>query len=129
MSATEVAGPGSSPRPAVALSPDRGLIRLWIGVLLPPASWVADLLARYLMIRYANSHDLRWPLHVPTVVCLTLLLVGAWLCWRERRQALSQSQKPRATLAAWGLALAAYFLLLILTQAYPAFALSVREIT
>jgi hypothetical protein len=121
----------SGQQPAAASRDKPALTRLWIGVLLAPASWIADLLVRYLMIRFANTHDRRWLLHVPTIICLSLLLAGGYLCWRERRSAHGgdPSLKARATLAGWGLALAAYFLLLILTQAYPGFALSVQEIT
>lgn len=106
--------------------PDRPLILLWIGVLLPPASWILDLLTRYGLIRNANIHDRHWPLTVATAVCVALLLVGAGLCWRARRQGTTGE---RATLAAWGLAMAAFFLLLILAQAFPVLVIGPREIT
>jgi hypothetical protein len=118
--------------------PSRALVRLWMGVLLPPASWMVDFLFRYMAVRFANIRNLRWPFRVSTAAALMVLLLGATLCARALRQARrredasqpqSVSRDEIATLAAWGLALAAFFLLLILAQAYPTFVLSVREIT
>jgi uncharacterized iron-regulated membrane protein len=93
-----------------------------------------------MLIRYTNVHDRRWPLHVPTAVCLAVAILGGAICWRARREVQKARGEPNGdgeetareavgTLALWGLALAAYFLLLILAQAYPAFVLSPREIT
>jgi hypothetical protein len=120
--ATSPLGP-AAPRPGAAL------VRIWTGLLLPPIGWVADLLGRYFLIRFVNAHDLRWPLFVPTVLGLGLLALGARLCWRARRQPEGASPTDTLpTLAAWGLVMAAFFLLLILAQAYPDFVLTVREI-
>jgi hypothetical protein len=101
------------------------LARAWVGVLLPPISWLADFLVRYTVVRFANIHDLRWPMTVSTIAAIGLLLLGVGLCWRARRQAPPSA----ATLANWGLGLAAFFLLLILAQAFPTLVLSPREIT
>jgi hypothetical protein len=109
-----------------ATRPDQALVRLWIGVLLAPASWVADFMARYLSIRYANIHDRRWPMVTSTAIAVLLLLAGVGLCWQERRRPTSDAT---ATLAAWGLGLAAFFMLLILAQAFPTAVLHPREIT
>jgi hypothetical protein len=117
----------TSPESAAAPRPAPALIRAWVGVLLAPASWVADLLSRYMLIRYSNIHDVHWPLRISTLFCLALVLLGGWLCQRVRREA--EPGALVATLALWGLGLAAFFLLLILAQAYPAFVLSAREIT
>jgi hypothetical protein len=109
-----------------ATRPEGALVRVWIGVLLAPGSWVADFMVRYLSIRYANIHDRRWPMVTSTAVAVLLLCGGAALCWRERRRAKTDSITKLAT---WGLALAAYFLLLILAQAFPNLVLRAREIT
>ena len=63
---------------------------------------------------------------VAEVALAVMLLVGAALCWRAHREA---SHEAPATLARWGLALAAFFLLLILAQAFPTLQLGPREIT
>jgi|SRR4051794_21694835 hypothetical protein len=113
-----------------ATRPDQALVRLWIGVLLAPASWVADFMIRYLSIRYANVHDRRWPMVTSTAVAVVLVLFGAGLCWRERQRAgRDASSGSAATLATWGLGLAAFFLLLILAQAFPTLVLRAREIS
>jgi hypothetical protein len=106
--------------------PDRALARVWIGVLLPPVGWLSDFMIRYFVIRFANIHDRRWPMMLATAAGLLLLFVGAGLCWRAHREA---KREASGTLALWGLALAPFFLLLILAQAFPTLILSPREIT
>jgi hypothetical protein len=119
--------------------PGPALVRLWIGVLLAPVGWLSDFMVRYLVIRYANIHDRRWPMLVCTAGGLALVLTGAWLCWRARAAAAeametegyapAASDQHVAHIARWGLALAAYFLVLILAQATPTLVLSPSEIT
>jgi hypothetical protein len=97
-----------------------------MGVLLPPIGWLSDFMVRYFVIRFANIHDRRWPMGLATAGGLVLLSLGAALCWRAHREATSEEP---ATLARWGLGLAAFFLLLILAQAFPTLQLGPREIT
>jgi len=101
------------------------LVRLWIGVLLAPLSWVADFLLRYMVVRFANAHARRWPFALSTAGGLVLLFVGAALCWRAHRDSATPERK---TLAAWGLALALFFFILILCQAFPTLILSPTEL-
>ena len=117
---TEAAASPQAPR----LAP--GLVRLWIGVLLAPVSWVADFIIRYFAVRYASIHDQHWPFVLSTAGGLILLAVGATLCWRARRDAGDAG--TRRTLAAWGLGLALFFFLLILGEAFPNLILSPAEI-
>ena len=135
-----MSAPAREPDATAAPRPSPSLVRVWAGVLLAPAAWALDFLARTMFGRFASVHDVRWPLRAMTAVSVALLLLGAWLCWRERRRETrdgdgdgpdgeATARKTRAALAAWGLALAAFFLLLVLAQAYPAFVLSAREIT
>lgn len=137
----EASNPSIPPvmRAEQAPAPDRSLIRLWAGVLLPPLGWVADLLSRYLMLRWVNVHDVRWPLHLATAVCLAVVALGGLLSWRTlaagrriRRgdDAMADTARDgRITMGLWGLGLGLFFLLLILAQAFPSFVLSPREIT
>jgi hypothetical protein len=119
--AQEAAAPRPSPR----------LVRLWLGLLLPPAGWIADFLARYLVTRFTSIHHLRWPLRLSSVLGVALTALGAALCAGLRRDAggMPPSERELPRLAAWGLALAAFFLLLILAEAFPTFVLDPREIT
>jgi hypothetical protein len=137
------------------MEPKQTAAETWVGLLLPATSWVAHHLSRYLLVRFTSSHGMRWPLHLSTGTCLAGVALGAWFCarrlWQERARAAATSKEDRfvpdgestegdgdgdtpersrgVTLAGWGLALAAYFFLLILAQAYPVFVLSPQEIT
>jgi hypothetical protein len=105
---------------------NRALARLWVGLLLPPVAWMSDFMIRYFAIRFANIHDRRWPMALATAAGLVLLGIGASLSWRGHREA---KREAPAALARWGLGLAAFFLLLILAQAFPGLVLGPREIT
>jgi hypothetical protein len=103
------------------------LIRTWIGVALPPAGWIADFLVRYSVMRFVSMHGTRWPLHVCTAVGLLCVVVGAALCLGTLR---SPAPSPELrTMARWGLALAAFFLLLVAAEAFPVLVLAPHEIT
>jgi hypothetical protein len=114
-----------------------GLVAGWVGALLPPVAWLGDFLLRYFVVRWTNIHDRRWPAQVSAAIAVLLVLVGAGLSLRARHAARSASTSGNppgagstvATLSSWGLALAAYFLLLVLAETYPTFILSAREIT
>jgi hypothetical protein len=124
-------GPGALPAPIPAL------VQAWVGVLLPPLAWIADFLARYWLVRWTAVHDRRWPPRLSTVAAAAAVLIGAAICRRARRAAQSPaalraageaSAQRIATLAGWGLALAAFFLLLILAEGFPTLVLGAREI-
>jgi hypothetical protein len=126
--ADAAAKPHASPDPATAAPrPDRGLVAGWLGLLLAPGSWVVDFMLRYLGTRYASIHERRWPQHMATAIGLGLLGMGVWLSWRARRRQPARDEV--AALGTWGLMLAAFFLLLILAEAFPTLVLSPREIS
>jgi hypothetical protein len=130
---TPVETPAGPAAAASKFAPE--LARLWAGVLLPPAGWVLDFLIRYMAIRYAHLHDRVWPLYLSTALGMTVVALGAWLCWQARQRAVGQhggdpeARATAATLSSWGLALALFFFLLIAAQAYPVLVLTAREIT
>jgi hypothetical protein len=107
------------------------LVRLWLGLLLPPGSWVFDLLGQYFLTRWANQHARVWPFWLITGAAIGGCAGGALLSWVARRRARARAAERRdhVTMAEWGLALAAYFSLLIAAQAYPVWVLDVRELT
>jgi hypothetical protein len=119
---------------ADARSSREGNVRLWAGLLLPPLAWVADLMGRYALVRLASARRIVWPMHVMTAGALVLLGAGAWLCWSERRRfARERTAAPldgsaAPTVAVWGLALAPFFLLMILAEAVPSFGLGPAEV-
>jgi hypothetical protein len=112
-------------------------MRAWLGVLLPPAGWIADFLCSYFVVRFASVHERTWPLWIATAGGVAAVAVGAWLCIQTRlypataqgAQRDDASARSVRTLAGWGLALAAFFLLLILANAFPLLALGPQEIT
>lgn len=112
-----------------AIVPRADLVRLWLGVLLPPTSWIVDLLGQYFLTRWANQHGRVWPFWAVTAASGVVCAGGALLSWAARRRARSAGRDEHRTMAEWGLALAAYFALLIAAQAYPVWALDVRELT
>jgi hypothetical protein len=112
-----------------AAGPGGDIVRLWLGLLLPPASWVVDLLGQYFLTRWANQHARVWPFWVMTAGTVVACGAGAVLSWVVRRRARAARRTDHATMAGWGLALAVYFSLLIAAQAYPVWALDIRELT
>jgi hypothetical protein len=115
---------------SVSVAPDRPpaiLVRTWIGVALPPAGWIADFLVRYSVMRFVSTHGTRWPLHLCTAVGLLCVAGGAALSLATLR---SPAPSPELrTVARWGLALAAFFLLLVAAEAFPVLVLAPHEIT
>jgi hypothetical protein len=109
--------------------PRGDLLRLWAGLLLPPASWIVDLLGQYFLTRWANQHARVWPLWVVTATAVAACCGGAVLSWAARRRALAGHRSEHVAMAGWGLALAGYFALLIAAQSLPVLALDVRELT
>jgi hypothetical protein len=130
---SDSATPAERARP---FRPSLELTEVWTGLLLAPGSWVADFMVHYFLVRFTSIHRVRWPLRLSTAASLALLFVGAFLCWRARRRsgaAARGDQRTDAdveitTLANWGLALAAYFFLLILATFYTSLVIDVREI-
>ena len=102
------------------------LAQSWLGALLAPIGWIADFLVRYMVVRFANIQDRRWPMSLSTAMGTVMVLLGALICWRIRRRG---APGEAATIAGWGLGLAGFFLLLILAQAFPTLLLGPREIT
>jgi hypothetical protein len=63
---------------------DNGIaFRLWIGMLLPPAAWAAQLQSLYLTSEFGcKSSNFTWN-HVVVVAALALSLLGGAIAWRE----------------------------------------------
>ena len=117
-------------------SPDRGrrLLALWIGVLGGPLVWAALLQTNYTMSYVACEQRHTWMLHLATVVALALIVLAAFTTWRAA-PSLGHHELPsidpeetallRARfMAIGGLALCAFFALVILATAIPAVVLN-----
>jgi hypothetical protein len=100
--------------------PRRLLLAQWLGVLVAPAVWFLHLNFSYVLGAYACARDMSWLLHLATVAALALGAAGLAAGWWALRAAGRASRdrgeaaqgRPRF-LALGGVALSAYFLLLI----------------
>lgn len=107
----------------------RDLAMLWCALLLPPLSWVADFMGRYALSRWTFQHGTTWPLRALTTVTVLSCGLGAILGWYAGRRARAAHSAARATAATWAIAMAGYFIILILAEFYPVTVLDVRELT
>ena len=113
---------------------DRGwrLLALWAGLLTGPLAWSALLEVNYALSYVACEQRRVWMLHLATGVALALIAAAAWVAWRaapagpfaddahETRDAAAASVQRARFMAAGGLALCAWFALVILATEIPA---------
>jgi ABC-type uncharacterized transport system YnjBCD permease subunit len=65
---------------------------LWVGMLLPPTAWAAQLQALYLTSEFGCfTSDFFWN-HVVSVVALVLSIFGGFTAWREWKSAGSNTE-------------------------------------
>jgi hypothetical protein len=61
-------------------------LRLWIGMLVPPAAWAVQLQSLYLTSEFGcRSSDFTWN-HVVVVVALIVSILAGFIAWREWSQ-------------------------------------------
>jgi hypothetical protein len=106
----------------------RGVMALWAGVLAGPAAWALSQQVSYLFVTLDCSHG--WSLAVAPVMLLTLLLAagGAFVSWRNWRRAGRElpdegggAAARSRFMAACGLTLGVFSLLLIIAEWLPTF--------
>jgi hypothetical protein len=56
---------------------------LWLGLLLGPIAALSQLEANYALVLYACSSGQKWPLHLVSLLALTLTLVGFVFAFRN----------------------------------------------
>lgn len=113
-------------------SEPRGLATLWYGFLIGPIAWKLQLVVNYSLVPYACWHDLSILIHLASLLTLLLVLSGVWVAWRSWRgtgegyemesgdAAFSRSR----FMAISGVALSAFFALIVLGQWIPNLLLS-----
>jgi hypothetical protein len=113
---------------------DVGLLRLMVGLLLPPAAWFLDLQASYALVKWACRAGDAGALLVIPLVSLAATAYGGWLAWSAFRQLRATAQETGASmedrsylLAISGLTLSAIFALLIGASLIPRVVLSPCE--
>lgn len=122
----------SSTLPHGSSEPGR-LLALWTGILAGPLAWAALLQTNYVLSYVACEQRQSWMLHVATGVALLLVAAAAWAAWRaapalgddEHESASAEgTRRLRARfMALGGLALCAWFAIVILATAIPALVL------
>ena len=96
--------------------------RLWIGILLPPAAWLAQLQALYLSSEYGCTTSNFTRNHIVVVFALIVSLIGwafAWREWTKSRDVNSGGRMRHRFMALIGVLTGALFSLLILAQWLP----------
>ena len=94
-------------------------LRLWIGMLLPPAAWLAQLQALYLASEFGCTTSNFTRNHVVVVIALVVSLIGCAVAWREWTKSRDESQTRHRFMALIGVLTGALFSLLILAQWLP----------
>jgi hypothetical protein len=105
---------------------------LWVGLLAGPLAWAALLETNYVLSYVACEQRQTWMLHLAAVVALAVVAGAAVLIWRAAPDGLSAERErevstdPAETaivrarfMAIAGLALCAWFALVILTMEIP----------
>jgi hypothetical protein len=112
------------------------LAALWIGVLAGPLAWAGLLEANYVLSYVACEQRQTWMLHLATAAALALIALAASMAWRaapplaDDPTTETPSQDPGDTavirarfMAIGGLALCAWFAIVIMATEIPALVL------
>jgi hypothetical protein len=87
---------------------------LWIGILVPPIAWAADLMISYAMVKWACGHHTRALLHVNTLVTLALIAAAGMTASSAERE-----NERAEFMAQFGVGTAVLFLLVTIALAIP----------
>jgi uncharacterized Tic20 family protein len=94
-------------------------------LILGPAAWVLHLNVSYMLVPESCGDKTKMMLHVVTVVCVVLALIGAAIAWRIRAASVGESLSADRTrwTATMVLLLSLSMVVVILAQQIPNFIL------
>lgn len=122
----------SSTLPRASSEPAPRLFALWAGLLAGPLTWAALLQTNYVLSYVACEQRQTWMLHLATAIALALVGGAAFTAWRAApglrpltdehvaEDPAGTSLLRRRFMALAGLALCAWFAILILATEIPA---------
>ena len=123
----------SSTWPRDSSEPWTRRLALWTGLLAGPLAWAALLQTNYLLSYVACEESQTWMLHLGTAVAVALVAAGAAASWHAapalgpEEHAAADPQRAIALrarfMALGGLAMCAFFAIVILATAVPAMVL------
>lgn len=106
-------------------------LRLWYGVLAGAAAWKLQLVVNYALNPYACWHRAEVLGHLASFIAAALAATGVWVAWgiwKRAGKGMETEHGGTVVRARWmaltGIALSAYFVLLILGQWLPNLLLS-----
>jgi len=101
-----------------------------LGLLIGPLAWGADLLLSYMLVHHSCSTGHSYVLHAISVVCLVIVLGGAWMSWMQYQNAKEGNDSGGSPLdrahflGLLGLASSVFFAVVIIANAVPRWVLS-----
>jgi hypothetical protein len=100
------------------------LVRLWLGLTLPPFAWAMQMGTMYALQPWLCVHGQMRPLNdVISLMAAGVALAGGMIAWRRHRALASSSPEQRSLrarfMASLGVALSAMFVLVILALWLP----------
>ena len=76
--------PDSKPSP-IERQPEPGrLVALWTGILGPAILWLCQFQLQFMLVPWACSSGISWPIHLVFVVTVLLAALCGLLAWRAR---------------------------------------------
>jgi hypothetical protein len=108
----------------------RGIFLLWAGLLVPPAAWLLQLQAAYLMVYVSCATGGNLAYHLASLAALAVAAAGGLLSWRNWRRAGPEVPGERGGpltrsrfMALLGVLTGALFSVVIIAQWLPGFIL------
>lgn len=95
---------------------------LWVGVLLPPMAWGADLLVSYALVKWTCGHQATTLLRGITFATLLVIASAGWIGWTAYRE-----NERAQSMALVGILITALFFVLTIALAIPRWVFNVCQ--